>query len=137
MYSREEFKAEARRLRAHLSVKHGLELSIGHALEAIAAVHNYPNWDAASASAKGEQPASDIRPYKEVQVIVSDGVATDEVYKQVCNLMRVNPDHFAFLVEETDARSSVDWEKITDIITQCEISFSRSYVTAEYLTPSI
>lgn len=136
MYDRETFKTEARRLRAHLAAKHKLELSIGHALEAIAIVHNYPNWDAASASARSDAP-SDARPYKEVQVIVAGNVATDEVYRQVCNLLRCNPDHFAFLVEQGDARSSTEWEKITDPITQCEISFSRSYVTAEYLTMPI
>ena len=137
MYSREEFKSQARRLRAHLAVKHKLELSVGHALEAIAVVHNYPNWDAASGSASDETQGETARVQKEVQIIVSDGVSTDEVYRQVCSLLRVNPDHYAFLVEENDARDSADWDRILEPITQCEISFSRTYVSSTYLTSSI
>ena len=143
MYNREEFKAEARRLRAHLATRHGLELSIGHALEAIAVVHNYPNWDAASAAARDGEPdhpaehIEAVRPYKEAQIIVADAIPTEEVYRQVCFVIRCNPDHFAFLVEENDARPGADWDRITDVITQSGLSYSRTYVSTGYLAPSI
>lgn len=128
-FTKEELKTEARLLRAHFALRHGLELSVGQSLEAIAVTKNYPNWDAASAAASGDlQKAAAIG--KEVRIVVSKTSATDDIYRQVCRNMRSTPDHFVFVVDEDDARSSAEWERITDVITQCELGFSRRYVAS-------
>lgn len=128
-FNREELKGEARLLRAHFANKHHMELSIGQSLEAIAAIKNYPNWDAAvaAAAAHGDAGKADSME-KEARIVVSASDTTEHIYRQVCRQMRGAPDHFLFVVDENDARSAADWERITDVISQCELGFSRQYV---------
>jgi hypothetical protein len=126
-FTREELKGEARLLRAHFANKHRMELSIGQSLEAIAAIRNYPNWDAAVAAVRGDtEIAGNME--KEARIAVSASDTSEHIYRQVCQQMRSAPDHFLFMVDENDDRSTTDWERITDVISQCEIGFSRQYV---------
>ncbi|MBS0309375.1 MAG: hypothetical protein JSS58_10435, partial [Proteobacteria bacterium] len=107
IFTKEALKAEARLLRAHFALRHGLELSVGQSLEAVAATKNYPNWDAASAAAAGDvDKAAAIE--KEVRIAVRKDSSTDDIYRLVCRNLRVAPDHVAFLIDEDDERSSAD-----------------------------
>ncbi len=99
-----ELKAAARRLRNHLAER---QISITHSasLEAIAAVHGFKSWNAASAAMDEPTPEKERRV---IHLIVRASASPEELEADVEGAARMNPDLAIFHVQTGDPKR-FDW----------------------------
>lgn len=93
----ENLKSQAKRLRNNLAAKN-IPLSHSQALEAIAAVHEYKDWNTASAKLQEA-----LAPDKPMTICITADMSIDDVRAEVSNCLRSDP---GFVLLRLDAAAS-------------------------------
>jgi hypothetical protein len=93
MSSIETLKSQAKRLRNHLTAKN-LPLSHSQALEAIAAVHEYKDWNTAAAKLQAT-----LAPAKPTIICITADMSIDDVRAEVDECLRADPGYVRFRLD--------------------------------------